>query len=82
MGAIFDRTREHLVPADAAIVHMRRLLLTAARDLAAGTEPPRLPSVAGIKGVADTDLASGAKWQDLVPHHTPKRETSLVELND
>ena len=35
-----------MVPADAAIVHMRRLLLTAARDMAAGTEPPPLPSVA------------------------------------
>jgi len=80
MGPIFDRTREHLVPADAAVVHMRRLLLTAARGMAEGTEPPLLPSVARITGVADTELAPGAKWQDLVPHHKAKREASLVEL--
>jgi hypothetical protein len=40
----------------------------------------RLPSVARITGVADTGLAPGAKWEDLVPHHHPKRDTSLIEL--
>ena len=79
MGPIFDRTREHLVPADAAVVHLRRLLLTAARNMAAGTEPLRLPSVARITGVADTDLSPGAKWQDLVPHHAARRESALAD---
>lgn len=82
MGPIFDRTREHLVPADAAIVHLRRLLLTAARGLADGIEPPILPSVARIKGVADTDLVPGAKWQDLVPHHSARREAALADMAD
>ena len=70
------------MPADAAVVHLRRLLLTAARDMAAGTEPPRLPSMARITGVADTDLTSGAKWQDLVPQHYAWRNAALVELAD
>jgi hypothetical protein len=66
-------------PADAAVVHLRRLLQTAARDMADGTEPPRLPSMARITGVADTDLSSGAKWQDLVPHHVARREDVLAD---
>jgi phthalate 4,5-dioxygenase oxygenase subunit len=38
-GAIADRTREHLTPTDAAIVHFRRVLLAGAKALAAGREP-------------------------------------------
>jgi len=79
MGPIFDRTREHLVPADAAVVHLRRLLLTAARDMAEGMQPPQLPSVARITGVADTDLSSDAKWQDLVPHHVARLVRVLAD---
>ena len=39
-GFIVDRTREHLGPTDLGIVHFRRLMLQAAKDLAEGTEPP------------------------------------------
>jgi nitrite reductase/ring-hydroxylating ferredoxin subunit len=40
MGAIFDRTREHLGTSDATIIRMRRTLLQAARALAeSGTVP-------------------------------------------
>ncbi len=79
MGPIFDRTKEHLVPADAAVIHTRRVLLTAARALAADRPPPALPSMAKITGVADTELAAGATWQSLVPHHRVRTET-LAEL--
>ncbi len=79
MGPIFDRTKEHLVPADAAVIHTRRVLLTAARELAAGKAPPPLPSMTGITGVADTELAAGETWQSLVPHHRARTE-ALAEL--
>lgn len=39
MGPIYDRTREHLGAADRAVIHMRRLMLQAAKDLAAGNAP-------------------------------------------
>jgi len=39
MGAIYDRTKEHLGSADTAIIMMRRLLMKLARDLEAGHEP-------------------------------------------
>jgi phthalate 4,5-dioxygenase oxygenase subunit len=39
MGAIFDRSTEHLGSSDLAIIATRRRLLNAARDLAHGLEP-------------------------------------------
>jgi hypothetical protein len=76
MGPIFDRSKEHLVPADAAVIHLRRILLTAARDAAAGKSPPKLPSVKKVTGIADTDLAPGQAWQSLVPDHGHRRENA------
>ena len=42
MGAVYDRTHEHLGSTDAAIIRMRRMLIKAAKDLANGIEPPAL----------------------------------------
>ena len=39
MGAIFDRTKEHLGSADTAIIMMRRTLMKLSRDLENGVEP-------------------------------------------
>jgi hypothetical protein len=39
MGAIYNRTVEHLGSADTAIIMMRRLLMRLARELEAGAEP-------------------------------------------
>ena len=48
MGAIYNRTQEHLGTSDRAIISMRRMLIKAARDLANGIEPqatdPRCPT--------------------------------------
>ncbi|MFM1813665.1 MAG: hypothetical protein RLZ98_360 [Pseudomonadota bacterium] len=42
MGAIADRTKEHLLVCDAAVVKIRRLLLQTVRDHEAGKPPPGL----------------------------------------
>ena len=42
MGAIFDRSREHLGVSDKAVIAVRKFLLTAVKDSAAGKEPPHL----------------------------------------
>jgi nitrite reductase/ring-hydroxylating ferredoxin subunit len=42
MGAIYDRTSEHLGTTDAAIILMRRQLIRMARQLQRGVEPPML----------------------------------------
>ena len=39
MGAIYDRTKEHLGSADTAIIMMRRLLMKLTRDVENGVEP-------------------------------------------
>ena len=40
MGAIYDRTKEHLYHGDAAIVRLRQMLGKAARELQEGIDPP------------------------------------------
>ena len=46
MGSIYDRTNEHLYPADAAIIRLRQMLLSAARGLSEGDQLPALdPSI-------------------------------------
>lgn len=42
MGAIFDRTKEHLGVSDKAVIAVRKYLLTAVKDLQNGAEPPHL----------------------------------------
>jgi nitrite reductase/ring-hydroxylating ferredoxin subunit len=42
MGPIVDRTKEHLLPGDAGVVKLRRLLLDTLKDVAAGAMPPGL----------------------------------------
>jgi nitrite reductase/ring-hydroxylating ferredoxin subunit len=42
MGAIFDRSREHLGASDKAVIAVRKCLLSAVREVQAGQEPPHL----------------------------------------
>ena len=39
MGAICDRTKEHLGPSDSAIINLRRIYLRGAREIMEGSEP-------------------------------------------
>jgi hypothetical protein len=39
MGAIFDRTKEHLGTSDSAIIHLRSMYLQGAREVLEGGEP-------------------------------------------
>lgn len=76
MGPIFDRSKEHLVPADGAVVHLRRILLDAARRVAGGEALLPLPDVSKVVAVADTEIPQGERWQDLAPHNIadPQRQ--------
>jgi phthalate 4,5-dioxygenase oxygenase subunit len=70
MGPLFDRSNEHLVPADLAVIRLRRALLDIAR--AGGlpqpsqemgrTETRRITAMSGVIG-SDDD------WHELVPQH-------------
>jgi phenylpropionate dioxygenase-like ring-hydroxylating dioxygenase large terminal subunit len=62
MGAIQDRTREHLGTSDKVIMANRRLLLTAIETVQTGGTPP---------GVADAALASQMQGPDTVDGIAP-----------
>lgn len=75
MGRMVDRSREHLGPADTAIVQARRLLLQAVNTVQEGGTPhginPTYYTVRAEEGV----LPRAANWRD---RFAP--ETSAVEI--
>jgi hypothetical protein len=68
-GKIYDRRLEHLVPADLAIIRMRRLLTDSMKLVEEGGQPLGLgegydfSNISGAAAVTDV----GSRWQDLVP---------------
>ena len=70
MGAICDRTKEHLGASDAAIVHLRRRLLNAARELEKNKIPPGAQNPALYHKHGDQMLLTAAdSW---VEHYEAK----------
>ena len=81
-GPICDRTREHLVAADAAVARVRRLLLEAAETVAKGGIP-RGADYADCTRLAAPDqmIQPGVHWKELVPQHTEDMPASAVTAN-
>ena len=79
-GPINDRTLEHLVPADRAIVKIRRLLLDSARLVEKGQEPIGVAAdLSKVTAPCDLDIPIAARWQDLVPDYLrPARAPEAV----
>ena len=75
-GKIYDRAREHLVPADLAIIRLRRLLADSIRLVEAGQDPLGLGEGCDFTqiGAASKVIDAGQRWQDLVPAHQGVRE--------
>ena len=65
MGAIVDRSKEHLGPADRAVIQARRLLLDAVRSVEKG-EPPRgvAPTYYALRAV-EAMVPSDTDWRTL-----------------
>ena len=68
-GPFYDRSKEHLVPADQAVVRVRRTLLNAIKLAAENGTPPGVGL--DLRGVSacDAPLKDGELWQDLLPTH-------------
>jgi len=67
MGPIYDRTEEHLGSTDKAISRMRHILISAAKGLASGQEPPVVDAgldYGSIRG-AEKILEPGEDWRLL-----------------
>lgn len=79
MGPVVDRTREHLGPADTAIIAARKLLIEATRDVAEGGNPrgaltTSYSNARAIEKVFDSTLP----WRDvLLPEMYPEKEQRL-----
>ena len=68
MGPIVNRTKEHLVPADSAVMRLRRRLLEAVRMVEKGEEPigNQIPDLCHIKALVDTVIDSDDDWREEV----------------
>jgi len=65
MGAIVDRTREHLGTSDRAIVVMRRTLLEAMRAVESGKSPPGIdPQITRSVRPHDGLVPAGVDWRE------------------
>ncbi|MGH7816285.1 MAG: hypothetical protein ACREOR_02755, partial [Candidatus Binatia bacterium] len=76
MGAIFDRTKEHLGVSDKAVIAVRKYLLTAIKELQQGKEPPHIvrdgeqnwfPHVDCFAHLVPRDLPWRKKFDYLTP---------------
>ena len=71
MGAIFDRSKEHLGQSDKTIIALRKMLLRAVSDVRDGKDPPHV-----IRDASDSDfsklrsvkgvLAAGTEWRKVL----------------
>jgi hypothetical protein len=77
-GTMYDRAKEHLVPADLAIIRLRRMFADSIRQLEAGHEPVGLGEgcdfahVTAVSQIIDADQ----DWRDLVPRHQGSAEAA------
>ena len=65
MGPIFDRTQEHLVAADQAVVRLRRRLLDCVKLVEAGEEPLGLMREDFTNVSCTSDAPLGQPWQGV-----------------
>lgn len=84
MGKIFDRSIEHLVPADRAVNGLRRLLLQAADRVEKG-ERLSLPADLTDVGAPDVFVSKDQRstWHSLTPNHwkaLPNTKPSLATV--
>ncbi len=71
MGAVYDRTKEHLGASDKTIIALRRLFLKAVREIHEGKEPPHLVRDPAANDFSDLRsskglLPAGASWRKLL----------------
>jgi phthalate 4,5-dioxygenase oxygenase subunit len=68
-GAFYDRSKEHLVPADQAVVRVRRTLLDSVRRVIDNKPPVGVGVDLRRVSACDAELPDGAAWQGLLPSH-------------
>jgi len=71
MGPIYDRSREHVVPADRAVIRARRLLFECMRRGERGEDPIGAFPATYLSRLSapDQNISANDRWQTLVPDH-------------
>jgi phthalate 4,5-dioxygenase oxygenase subunit len=71
MGPIYDRSREHIVPADRAVIRARRLLFESMRRVERGEDAiGAFPATDFTRlNAPDQNISINDRWQILVPDH-------------
>jgi hypothetical protein len=87
MGPIYDRSQEHLGTTDRAVIRMRRILLDAAKKLAAdGVTPPALAGVDGHDFTtfrsAEKILEPGEDWRILGTDDDPTVKEAMLATGE
>jgi hypothetical protein len=79
MGPIYDRTGEQLGSTDKAISRMRHILISAAKGLAQGKEPPAIGDGLDFRSIygAEKILEPGEDWRVLATPEDPTFSEAL-----
>jgi hypothetical protein len=72
MGPVVDRTREHLGPADRAVIQARRLLLQATRTVEAGGTPPGVEPTYYTLHPGEAVVSRDTDWRTLLTPGAPR----------
>jgi len=73
MGPIVDRSKEHLGPADRAVIQARRLLLDAIRAVAKGKAPSGIAPSYDTLRAAEAVIPRDVDWRTLLAPEAPAR---------
>lgn len=81
-GEMHDRSVEHLVASDIAIIKMRRLLVESAQRVRDGGSPVGVDASVSTNSIraASGILGPDEAWQDLVPGNQPLDEVEVVDV--
>jgi hypothetical protein len=69
MGAIYDRTKEHLGVSDVAVIAVRKFLLNAVNSFQRGGEPPHL-----VKDPEKNSFPHIGSVAEIIPSDIPWRQ--------
>jgi hypothetical protein len=72
MGPVVDRTREHLGPADRAVIQARRLLLQATRTVETGGTPPGVEATYYTLHPGEAVVPRDTDWRTLLTPGAPR----------
>jgi phenylpropionate dioxygenase-like ring-hydroxylating dioxygenase large terminal subunit len=68
-GPLYDRSKEHLVPADQAVMRVRRVLLDSVNRVTEDKVPLAVGlDLTGVSAI-DAQFTEGGVWQELLPSH-------------